>query len=228
MVQSQAILRNSADFNYCRKVQDAWQGRARWTSFSSTLRMHLTSLLHKLDFYGVRESTLRWTESFLRQRKQSVLLSSTRSTEAYVLSGMPQGTVLGPLLFLMFINDLPESTKHSDARLFADDCLLYKHVQTSQDSALLHEDLSTLERKEETWQIKFHPEKCTFIRISTNRRHIIKTNYQVHGHSLEVVDSSKYLDVTFSEDLTWRKHTDKVKKNPHLFCFMEKQPYAKS
>ena len=89
-----------------------------------------------------------------------------------------------------------QSTKHSNARLFANDCLLYRHVTSSQDSALLQEDLSELERWEDTWQMKFHPERCTVIRISTNRRQIIKTNYQIHGYTLEI------------EDLTWKKHID--------------------
>ena len=141
-------------------------------------------------------------------KSQSVLLDGTKSTEADVLSGVPQGTVLGPLLFLAFINDLPESTKYSDARLFADDCLLYRHIKSSQDQALLQEDLSALERWEETWQMKFHPDKCTVVRISTNRKQILKTNYEIHGHTLEVVDSSKYLGVTISGDLAWKKHID--------------------
>ena len=99
-------------------------------------------LLHKLDYYGVRNSTLCWIESYLHHRKQSVLLDGTKSSEANVLSGVPQGTILGPLLFLAFINDQPDVTKHSDARLFADDCLLYLHISSIQDSALLQQDLS--------------------------------------------------------------------------------------
>ena len=121
------------------------------------------------------------------------LMDGTQSTEADVLSGVLQGTVLGPLLFLAFINDLPESTNHSDAKLFADDCLLYRHVTSSQDQALLQEALSALERWEEIWQMKFHPDKCTVVRISTNKKQILKTNHHIHGHTLEVVDSSKYL-----------------------------------
>ena len=81
-------------------------------------------LLHKLKFYGVSDSTLKWMESFLNSRKQHILVEGTMSDEAEVVSGVPQGTVIGPLLFLVFINDLPESV-NSSLKLFADDCLLY-------------------------------------------------------------------------------------------------------
>jgi hypothetical protein len=66
----------------------------------------------------------------------------------------------------------------------------------------------SLEKWEEEWQMSFHPQKCTVIRIATNQRHVIPTQYTLHGHTLEVVDSAKYLGVTISEDLQWSKHID--------------------
>ena len=126
-------------------------------------------LLHKLNYYGVRESTLCWIESFLSQRKQSVLLDGTQSTEPDVLSGEPQGKVLGPYFFwpILMTCQSPQITQMPDC--FADDCRLYRHVTSSQDQALLQQDLSALERWEETWQIKFHPDNCTIIRISAKK-----------------------------------------------------------
>jgi hypothetical protein len=66
--------------------------------------------------------------------------------------------------------------------------------------------LGPLEKWEEEWQMSFHPQKCTVIRIATNQRHVIPAQYTLHGHTLEVVDSAKYLGVTISEDLQWSKH----------------------
>ncbi len=83
-------------------------------------------LLLKLNHYGVRGATLGWIEGFLSNRKQRVLVDGVTSPWASVHSGVPQGTVLGPLLFLAYINDLPNYTE-SPIRLFADDCLLYRH-----------------------------------------------------------------------------------------------------
>ena len=112
-----------------------------------------TRLLHKLDHYGVRGNVECWIESFLGQRKQQVVLDGVRSDTAEVLSGMPRGTVLGPLLFLCFINDLPESIKSSQAKLFADDSLLFKVIRNDTDRALLQNDLTALEHWEKTWQM---------------------------------------------------------------------------
>ena len=165
-------------------------------------------LLHKLQFYGVRNNTLRWIEDFLHCRQQQVLLDGHTSSTAEVLSGVPQGTVLGPLLFLSFINDLPDVTK-SESRLFADDCLLFCPVNSAEDSKRLQQDLAALERWEKEWQMAFHPEKCVVIQVASKRR-TISADYVLHNHHLDVVDSSKYLGVTISNNLKWDRHIDNI------------------
>ena len=89
-------------------------------------------LLHKLDHYGIRGTTLNWIQNFLTNRTRNVVVDGSSSESARVKSGVPQGTVLGPLLFLTYINDLP-STVSSQVRLFADDCLLYRPIKCRAD-----------------------------------------------------------------------------------------------
>ena len=101
-------------------------------------------LLYKLHHYGIRGPTLSWIESFLTSRKQHVLTEGAISSEAEVDSGVPQGTVMGPLLFLAFINDLPEVVK-SPVRLLADDCLIFRSIKSSRDTTILQQDLTALE-----------------------------------------------------------------------------------
>ena len=165
-------------------------------------------LLMKLDYYGVRGLTIKWIESFLSYRTQQVIVEGKSSTTADVLSGVPQGTVLGPLLFLSFINDMPDCTR-SDIRLFADDSLLYRQIRSRQDTITLQEDLAALEKWEKDWQMSFNPEKCTVIHV-TNKRKPLITKYQLHGHTLEREKTSKYLGVTISQDLRWNSHIDNV------------------
>ena len=93
-------------------------------------------LLYKLDYYGVRGKVNNWIKAFLSKRKQQVVLEGVKSGQEDVLSGVPQGTVLGPLLFLTYINDMPECTD-SNVPLFADDSLLYRVIQSPEDSKQL-------------------------------------------------------------------------------------------
>ena len=94
------------------------------------------------------------------------------SAEADVISGVPQGIVLGTLLFLAFINDLPESTS-SDTRLFADDVLIYRHIKSDEDARRLQQDLDALQKWESEWQMNFHPEKCQVTRDVRNELLIV-------------------------------------------------------
>ena len=116
-----------------------------------------------------RNKTSSWINAFLGNRKQVVVLDGAHSSQADVLSGVPQGTVLGPHLFLAYINDLPESLRTSGCRLFADDNLLYCIVNKACDNDKLQRDLSSLEEWEK-WQMSFSPSKCTTIRVSTGKK----------------------------------------------------------
>ena len=97
-------------------------------------------LCQKLFHYGVRGPLLEWIKKFFKGRSQSVLLEGHKSLSMPVLSGVPQGTVLGPLLFLCYINDLPNSVT-SKIRLYADDVLLFSTVDTLEDCNQLQLDL---------------------------------------------------------------------------------------
>ena len=120
-----------------------------------------------------------WISSFIHGRTQQVLVEGCTSEKLDVLSGVPQGTVVGPLLFLIYINDLPTVCKSSKANLFADNTLLYRHIANDGDSTKLQEDLTALEDWESKWQMSFHPEKCTVLRITTNKRYHMETNYRI-------------------------------------------------
>ena len=84
-----------------------------------------------------------WITSFLANRTQTVLLENTTSEKIAVTSGVPQGTVLGPILFLIYINDLPDYIKHCQIRLFADDSIIYRPIKTQTDCIKLQEDLES-------------------------------------------------------------------------------------
>jgi hypothetical protein len=142
-------------------------------------------LLHKLAHYGVKGKALLWIRAFLSGRTQEVVVEGEHSDRAPVTSGVPQGSVLGPCLFLHYINDLPEGTG-SRVRLFADDTIMYLTITTHDDADQLQTDLDRLGKWETLWQMKFHPDKCQVLTI-TNKKNIIKHNYTLHGHPLQHV-----------------------------------------
>ena len=101
------------------------------------------SLLVKLSGYGIEDKTLDWIGSFLSDHSHRVVVEGEQSDPAPVTSRVPQGSVLGPILFLVFINDLPKATD-SSCRLFADDTIVYREISSPADSAALQHDLEAL------------------------------------------------------------------------------------
>ena len=180
-------------------------------------------LLSKINFYGVRNSLNRWVSSFLEGRSQQVQLDGNTSTQAPVESGVPQGSVLGPLLFLLYINDLPNYvSRESTARLFADDCVLYRRIKSDEDAHTLQKDFNGLQRWEKDWLMEFHPQKCQVMHI-TNKRKPIKVPYNIHEHTLEEVDSAKYLGLNIHKTLNWNLHIDTVtKKSNNARSFLQR------
>ena len=164
-------------------------------------------LLHKLEAYGIRGSLLDWVRNFLTGRKMKVVVDGEQSEEAEVLSGVPQGTVLGPLLFLCHINDLPDCVS-SIVRLFADDCLLYRTIKTQADHIALQEDLNKLEEWANKWGMKFNASKCYILSINQKSSHY----YQLNNTFLQEVEDNPYLGLTISNDLSWSKQIDKTAK----------------
>ena len=120
-------------------------------------------LLAKLQYYKIDNLVWKWIQSWLTERSQSVVIDGASSKPVSVLSGVPQGTVLGPLMFLLYINDITDRVS-STLRLFADDCLLYRKIQSSHDSILLQKDLDLLSHWASIWQMKFNTTKCVVLR----------------------------------------------------------------
>ena len=165
-------------------------------------------LLNKLDRYGNRNKTHTWISNFLTYRKQRVVIGGEHSTWTQVMSGVPQGTVLGPLLFLTYINYLPNNI-HSSIRLFADDCVLYREIKNEIDSQELQKDLNSLMKWEYDWQMNFNPKKCFVMRL-THARHMTRFNYILGDKSLQETDTHPYLGVHITNDLTWNKHIHQI------------------
>ena len=149
-----------------------------------------------------------WISNFLKQRKQRVVVDGIQSDLVTVDSGVPQGTVFGPILFLLHINDLP-SVISSKVRLFADDCLVYREIKSRQDQNDLQKDLNSLESWGSTWGMRFNAAKCNIMRVS-RKQTPIPYQYELSGQVLEEVKDAKYLGVTVSDDLEWTKHIDVI------------------
>ena len=197
-------------------------------------------LLSKLYMYGVSGKTLGWIQGFLGNRTQEVVVNGSHSSKQPVKSGVPQGTVLGPLLFLLYINDIEENIE-SSIRLFADDSALYRNINTPEDSKILQKDLFNFQKWANNWQMVFNIEKCKVLRISYRKSCKVNAVYKMYKENasgdpvsqdflhiafqatgismsnsefcdLEEITSARYLGVILDSKLNFNAHVDEITK----------------
>ena len=168
-----------------------------------------SKLLQKLSSYGITGNLHQWISAFLCNRRMRVVLDGEASEETQVLSGVPQGTVLGPLLFLVHANDLPERVL-SQVRLFADDCLLYRTIKDINDHLALKNDLLQLQEWAKDNGMCFNTKKCYILSIPPKSGKKFDGFYELNNTILQEVSSNPYLGVELSKDLTFSTHISNI------------------
>ena len=162
-------------------------------------------LLAKLQAYGIEGDVLNWIQAFLQDRTQEVMVNGCRSETDNVISGVPQGTVLGPILFVIYINDLLDNIK-SDGLMFADDTKIFRLVSSYKDAIELQEDIHQLEKWSDTWQLRFNYDKCHILTLGKfdNIHHAHR--YELSSNELEHVFEEKDLGITIDSELKFKEH----------------------
>ena len=162
-------------------------------------------LLTKLAQYGIRGDVLAWIQEYLSNRKQRVVINGVVSGWRDVVSGIPQGSVLGPLLFVIYINDLPDILEEgTQTYLFADDTKLYRRIRSIEDCQSLQRDLDALAEWSDKWLLKFHPKKCKVLEVGTRQSR--NYGYKLQGVLLEHVESEKDIGVVVDSQLKFSSH----------------------
>ena len=170
-------------------------------------------LLHKLEHYGIRNEALSWFESYLKDRKQYVTINKTNSTLLTVKCGVPQGSVLGPLLFLLYINDLPNISSKLKIFLFADDTNIYLD---SHDPHTLEKEMNRELIKLYDWlginRLSLNITKTNFVLFHSINKPKASTTIKINKKAIEEVKYVKYLGVLIDSQLTFKYHIDELTK----------------
>jgi ribonucleases P/MRP protein subunit RPP40 len=168
-------------------------------------------LLIKLRAYGIQGNLLGWIKSFLYNRSQKVKIDSAISNSNSVISGVPQGSVLGPLLFLIYINDLIDLNQDESInfKLFADDLKLYTNVSDNCDKLRIQSLLSLIEEWTVAWQMSIAVEKCSVLHMGMKNP---KLRYTLSTTELPDKSECKDLGIIVSDDLKFEKHISFIRE----------------
>ena len=174
-------------------------------------------LLLKLWKLGITGSLWKWFEAYLKDRHHYVTIDNASSPLLPVISGVPQGSILGPLLFLIYINDLPEQVDYTSCYLFADDTKLLKAITDTDDELQLQQDLNTLNRWCIEWKLNLNVDKCSTMRLTLSSRSTQqRSSYSINNRDLETTHSQRDLGVVVQRDLLWTEHYNKISRKAYM------------
>ena len=198
---------------FCQALDSGKEVRAVFCDISKAFdRVWHVGLLHKLRAAGVSGEVLAWFQSYLSNRKQRVVLPGGTSDWVFIRAGVPQGSILGPLLFLLYINDIVIDIG-SNIRLFADDTSLYIIVEDPVvASNCLNLDLNKITQWAATWLVSFNPSKTESIIMSRKSNKNRHPSIYMQNHQILEVDFHKHLGLHFSNDCMWHQHINYVKE----------------
>ena len=192
---------------FCEALDAGKEVRAVFCDISKAFdRVWHAGLIHKLEAAGVTEEALEWFRNYLSNRRQRVVLPGASSDWAYIRAGVPRGSILGPLLFLVYINDIVENIG-SHIRLFADDTSLFIIVDDPITSAArLNSDLDKITRWAALWLVTFNPTKSESFLVSRKVNRPVHPPLFMQNIQIEEVECHKHLGVFLSNDCSWHKH----------------------
>lgn len=174
------------------------------------------TLLHKLQSYGVKGSTLEWFNSYLSNRQQRTKVNNTISDSRAIAVGVPQGSILGPLLFVIYVNDLPLQVQRCKMVLYADDTAIFYAAKSMEEvESVLVSEMNKIEQWLQCNKLTLNASKSKYMLFGTTAR-INSTqdlHIQVKGTDIKRTSAIKYLGLWLDENLTWSTYIDKLCKN---------------
>lgn len=176
-------------------------------------------LLSKLEAHGITGNILRWVDSWLSNRRQKVSVEGELSEWAAVKSGVPQGSVLGPLLFLIYINDIDQDIVSKFSK-FADDSKVAKIVNNLDDAEILRNDIVKLQNWTLDWQMEFNSEKCKVMHIG---RKSLNSEYALNNTILKSTEEERDLGVLVDKSFKFSEHCNKVANSANAVIGMIKR-----
>ena len=184
-------------------------------------------LIYKLEAYGIAGDLLDFLRNFLSNRKQCTKVNCALSENLVVKSGVIQGSCIGPLLFVIFINDITDHIGHEiTPKLYADDIKLYTRIETTTDIALLQDDLDYIVAWSKLWQMEISAAKCSILSIGGKRLCLHDRVYTLNNIILPTVFNTRDLGITVDQNLTFRNHIENIvsrasiRSNLILRCFV--------